>query len=100
MAAQPAVDELVRVCVIHDPKTGEIHHTHTLILLPGEEEPSEEEIASRAFEGAQQLRPREMGHLRALHLPPGHLPLRHQHRVDLATGRVVSEPITGLSPRA
>jgi hypothetical protein len=98
MAPNPQGEELVRVCVIHDPATGQIHHIHTLVLLPGEDEPTEAEIAARAFQGAQRLRPRDMGHLRPLHVRPGALPARHVHRVDVATGTIVSEPISGPGP--
>src|SRR5207248_3483341 len=38
------------------------------------------------------------GHLRPLHVRPGAVPARHVHRVDVAMGTIVSEPIGGPGP--
>jgi len=57
-----------RVCVVYDPTSGEIHHTHRVVTLEGGTEPSEKEIGDLALSLARSNREIETRTLEVLHV--------------------------------
>jgi hypothetical protein len=65
--------------LIYDAETGEVIHGHKVLVLPGVEPPSEEELQKQALDMATKVTERPAGKLKTLaveekDLKPGHLP--------------------------
>ena len=70
-----------RLCLVYDPVSGEILHTHRVVTFEGGTEPSEDEIAHSAILLAQR-RAGAGQRLEALHVERGALEPGRRYRVD------------------
>ncbi|SRR6266568_2400075 len=84
---------LERVCVLYEPATGKVRHLHYSVAIHGAELPSDSALEKRAFEVAARLRGLAADTLRALHVDGSEFKRHSRHRVDVATKRVISEPL-------
>lgn len=82
-----------RVCVLYEPATGKVRHLHYSLAMQGTELPSDSTLEKRAFEVAARLKGLAPDTLRALHVDGTELKRHSRHRVDVATKRVISEPL-------
>jgi hypothetical protein len=93
-----AEPESVQTCVIFDPATGRIVHTHHVVTLPGATSASPEEVEQRAWQRASAA-----GHdpsaLRAIHVDSEQLNRSASYRVDVTTLKLIAieRPLASLS---
>jgi hypothetical protein len=93
-----AEPESVQTCVIFDPETGRIVHTHHVVTLPGAIPVSREEVERRAWERAAGAG-NDPSRLRAIHVDSEQLNRSASYRVDVTTMSLVAieRPIASLS---
>lgn len=82
-----------RVCLLYEPSTGTVKFIHHSIAMPGAQLPSEAAVEERAFKLAGRLRGLTADKLRPLHVDPAELKPFSHYRVDVASKKVVSEPL-------
>jgi hypothetical protein len=75
-------DSATSVCVLFDPKNGNIAHIHRCVVFPGGKTRSEEELAAKTKELAA-ISGRDIAGLRTLHLSDRQLHPQKAYRIDL-----------------
>ncbi len=83
-----------RVVILYEPKTGKVRHLHYSVAGPKAKLPADSVLKKRALELAERLNGLSAENVRALLVDGAALKPRSQHRVDVKTKRVVSEPLT------
>jgi hypothetical protein len=93
-----AEPESVQTCVIFDPATGRIVHTHHVVTLPGGSSASPEEVEQRAWERAAAAG-HDPSQLRAIHVDSEQLNRSASYRVDVTTLQLIEieRPLASLS---
>jgi hypothetical protein len=93
-----AEPESVQTCVIFDPATGSILHTHHVVTLPGAIPVSREEVERRAWERAAGAG-LDPSRLRAIHVDSEQLNRSASYRVDVPTMNLIAieRPFAALS---
>jgi hypothetical protein len=68
-------------CVLYDPSTGQVMHSHEVITLKGGERPSEKDVESRA-QAAARARGLNLSGLRAMHVAGRPMREPGEYKVD------------------
>jgi hypothetical protein len=80
-----------KLCVLYDPSTGLIVHTHWVTTLPGGRKVDRAEMEKRIRERAA-LRGRDVSSFRVLHVETGEYVAGICYRVNLDTGKLEEVP--------
>lgn len=84
-------------CVLFEPQSGEIRHTHRVVTLRGGRRPDEAEIESRARERFVEA-VKDAPEVKALLVDSGALDAPGLLSVEITTGAIVSRPLPDVGP--
>jgi hypothetical protein len=86
----PAPEEQ-KLCVLYDPSSGTVVHTHWVTTLPGGRKVDKAELEKRIRARAA-FRGRDVQGMKVLHVDPSEYELGIHYRVDVAAGKLARCP--------
>jgi hypothetical protein len=91
----PEEPESHHACVVYDPQTGQIHHVHEVINLPGAQAPNQAEMEQRALHHTPKYASTDLA---VLVVPSTHLEREKFYRVDHEKRELAVEPVVSEYP--
>jgi hypothetical protein len=80
------------MCVLYDPKSGDIVHLHQQMTFPGGRKPSRDELEAQALQHAEKARGTGLK-LKALHVPAQQYERSKCYKVHVKSQRLVELPL-------